>query len=606
MKKIGYRMINENSGITLISLVVTIIVIIILASIGINTGITTLKSSQLTRFTSQMKMMQLEVNELYEKYITGGTVKTKEGTKFVGEGILNIGKELTQADQEQISKIFRTTAEGGSNILDETGYRYFDTETISSLKIDGIDQEFLVNVQKRSFISFLGFKYNNDMYYTLEQLPDGLYNVGYINPNTGKPTFDVSYDKLTNGKWKININNIKYEEGQEWYITKWNVKYQLANTEKPDKWYTSEELSFIVDTTGKYRILIYQQDVQSQIVEIDISDVIPPTGDVVTTAPTTPVDKETIFQDTSSGNKEAVIPEGFHVSGVPEEQKIDKGLVVIAPDGSEFVWVPVDKKSLCVDGIADKEVAEIAETTPEGVKNYRGQLYNFSETTSSKRTYSESSYREPAYLTDSTNGDANTSEGHNTIGITKELLQDEYNAIINSIKEHGGFYIGRYESSLSESNATTAATTGHIQSKKGIMPTSAANEGTKTWYGLYQKQKEYATVISQSKVKSGMIYGSMYDAVMNWALSDEKEKNKVTASSTNHGPEKTGALESDVIKNIYDLGNNLWEWTAEALITSIRVLRGGYYNSTISASVRDDGDPSVTFGYGGSGSLLYL
>ena len=161
MKKIGYRMINENSGITLISLVVTIIVIIILASIGINTGITTLKSSQLTRFTSQMKMMQLEVNELYEKYITGGTVKTKEGTKFVGEGILNIGKELTQADQEQISKIFRTTAEGGSNILDETGYRYFDTETISSLKIDGIDQEFLVNVQKRSFISFLGFKYNN-------------------------------------------------------------------------------------------------------------------------------------------------------------------------------------------------------------------------------------------------------------------------------------------------------------------------------------------------------------------------------------------------------------------------------------------------------------
>lgn len=273
MKKIGYRMINENSGITLISLVVTIIVIIILATIGINTGINTLKSSQLTRFTAQMKLMQIEVNELYEKYITGGTVKTKDGTKFVGEGILNIGKELTQADQEQISKIFRTTAEGGSNVLDETGYRYFDTETISSLKIEGIDQEFLVNVQTRSFISFSGFKYNNEMYYTLEQVPDGLYNVGYINPNTGKPTFDVNYEKLPNGKWKVNINNIKYEEGQEGYITKWNVKYQLANTEKPDKWYTSEELSFIVDITGKYRILIYQQDVQSAIVDMEIVDV---------------------------------------------------------------------------------------------------------------------------------------------------------------------------------------------------------------------------------------------------------------------------------------------------------------------------------------------
>ena len=288
-------------------------------------------------------------------------------------------------------------------------------------------------------------------------------------------------------------------------------------------------------------------------------EITPPT----TTPPTTAVDKETIFQDPNSGNKEAVIPEGFKVSEVENEQKIDKGLVVISPDGSEFVWVPVDKKTLCVDGIADKEVAEIASGT-----DYRGQLYDFSGTTSSKIAYTSGGNREPAYLTSS------TSEGHNTIGITQELLQNEYNGIINSIKEHGGFYIGRYESSLSDSNDTTAATTGHIQSKKGIMPTSAGNEGTKTWYGLYQKQKEYATVISQSKVKSGMIYGSMYDAVMNWALSDENEKNKVTENSWNHGPDKTGVLSTDVIKNIYDLGNNLQEWTTEAENASDRVTRG--------------------------------
>ena len=300
----------------------------------------------------------------------------------------------------------------------------------------------------------------------------------------------------------------------------------------------------------------------------------PPTGDVVTTPPTTPVDKETIFQDTSSGNKEAVIPKGFKVSEVENEKIIDKGLVVIAPDGSEFVWVPVDKTSLCVDGIADKQVAEL----PQGESvNYRGQLYDFSGTTSSKKAYTPNGYREPAYLKDLTYGDANTSEGYNTIGITKELLQDEYNAIINSIKEHGGFYIGRYESSLSDSSATTAATTGHIQSKKGIMPTSAKNEGTKTWYGLYQKQKEYATEINknyQTKVKSGMIYGSMYDAVMNWALSDESEKVKVTASSTQHSLQATGLAKEDVIKNIYDLGNNLLEWTAEAYNTGYRVFRG--------------------------------
>ena len=325
--------------------------------------------------------------------------------------------------------------------------------------------------------------------------------------------------------------------------------------------------------------------------KVTAEEIIPPT----TTPPTTPVDKETIFQDLSSGNKEAVIPEGFSVSGKTEEQKIDKGLVVIAPDGSEFVWVPVDKTSLCVDGIADKEVAEIVNGT-----DYRGQLYNFSGTNSSKKAYTSDGNREPAYLTRSSDGDANTSAGHNTIGITKELLQDEYNAIINSIKEHGGFYIGRYESSLSE--------TGHIQSKKGIMPTSAGNEGTKTWYGLYQKQKEYAQIdkLKESQVKSGMIYGSMYDAVMNWALSDENEKNKVRASSTEHPLQATGLATEDVIKNIYDLGNNLFEWTAEANYTYGRVLRGGVYFNAYSPSYRDYNVPSYANSNYGSRALLYL
>ena len=144
------------------------------------------------------------------------------------------------------------------------------------------------------------------------------------------------------------------------------------------------------------------------------------------------------------------------------------------------------------------------------------------------------------------------------------------------------------------------------------MPTSAYNEGTRSWYGLYQKQKEYAQIdkLKESQVKSGMIYGSMYDAVMNWALygTDKADANKVTASSTKHGPGKTGALDSDVIKNIYDLGNNLYECTAEAYSTNIRVLRGGVYGYTHSPSSRSSSsnNPSVTYSDRGSRFLLYL
>ena len=299
----------------------------------------------------------------------------------------------------------------------------------------------------------------------------------------------------------------------------------------------------------------------------------PETGEVVTTPPTTEVGKDTIFKDPNSSDKEAYIPKGFKVSEESTEQKIDTGLVVIAPDGSEFVWVPVDKETLCVDGVADKEVAEIASGT-----DYRGVLYDFSGTTSSKIGYSDTGYREPAYLIDSTYADANPE--YNTIGLTPQILQDEYNVIIKSIQEKGGFYIGRYESSLSGSTNTEEATTGNIQSKRNVMPTSANNSGTNRWYGLYAKQKEYATILNQTKgtnIKSAMIYGSMYDAVMNWALygEDKTDASKVTnPSEPRNSKQATGTLERDKIKNIYDLGNNLREWTAEANYTYNRVGRG--------------------------------
>ena len=205
-------------------------------------------------------------------------------------------------------------------------------------------------------------------------------------------------------------------------------------------------------------------------------------------------------------------------------------------------------------------------------------------------TNSDNGYREPDVVTGSGSSYDNSStylEKMNDILETnftnsedfKAYMQDEYNAIIGSIKIKGGFYIGRYESSLSDSTNTTSATTGDIQSKRNVMPTNASNAGTYRWYGLYAKQHEYATVINskhQTNIKSAMIYGSMYDAVMNWALygADKTDANKVTASSTKHGPEYTGAVKEDKIKNIYDLGNNLYEWTAEAGDTNVRGRRG--------------------------------
>ena len=62
---------KSEKGITLISLIVTIIITIIIASIATVTGISTAKKTRYFNQISQLKRMQYEVNDLYQKYKNG-------------------------------------------------------------------------------------------------------------------------------------------------------------------------------------------------------------------------------------------------------------------------------------------------------------------------------------------------------------------------------------------------------------------------------------------------------------------------------------------------------------------------------------------------------
>ena len=105
---------KKENGITLMSLVITIVILLILASIATYSGIEVIKSSKLTKFTTEMKIMQTQVNELYQKMQDGDTT------------IEELGKDIS--DQTQVNKIFD---EVGIETVDERGkYRYFDKDKI--------------------------------------------------------------------------------------------------------------------------------------------------------------------------------------------------------------------------------------------------------------------------------------------------------------------------------------------------------------------------------------------------------------------------------------------------------------------------------------------
>ncbi len=148
--------------------------------------------------------------------------------------------------------------------------------------------------------------------------------------------------------------------------------------------------------------------------------------------------------------------------------------------------------------------------------------------------------------------------------------------MIKSINRYHGFYVSRYEMNQGNGN----------YSKINIQPASAINSETEKWYGLYNKANGYTNTnkTQNSSVISQMIWGSQYDAMINFALPNLENSNNINNPLIN-GISKTGIYfkGKDAINNIFDLNGNLMECTREwnYLEDAPIVRSGGVRNGSI-------------------------
>ena len=292
------------------------------------------------------------------------------------------------------------------------------------------------------------------------------------------------------------------------------------------------------------------------------------------------------------------------------EGTVDTGVVVNIKE-SEFVWVPVDDVVLDKNRVSDLPISADTGTsngktyTPMAVKdgdNYKGILYDFSGRNGylkygSKENYqgTSSQYREPDVVSFDT-GD------YKSEGITKDILTSEYNAMIASVLKYKGFYVARYEAGLDE-NKNIVFKNASVEANN-VTTTDASNRETSSWYGLYKKIKTFTN--ASDKVVSSMIWGSQYDAMMNWMAktgktvgsADDKKRNDTTITG--------GGEKPDIINNIYDLYGCHFEWTLEACNSNVRAKRGGRSGSGNSPASRNNGYPSSTVSYDSSRATLYI
>ena len=286
-------------------------------------------------------------------------------------------------------------------------------------------------------------------------------------------------------------------------------------------------------------------------------------------------------------------------SSSPSQDSVDHGLVIRDENDNEWVWIPVDSTTLgkMVETSTEaKTLCGTAVTTNKYSKTITiGKDSNTKELTRTTPGTTSSPYcREPDLVVgnDGTSYDAKPEYYNTILGFAnKEKMAEafvaDYNEMITSIAKYGGFYIGRYELSGTVTDPTE-------KSGKTLTNTN--------WYNLYNACRS-SKLQASDKVKTQMIWGCQWDVTMNWLISSgAKTSSEVNKDSrtwgnysdsegdakvivTENGTEtkkygskqNTGYSEYWKANNIYDLAGNCDEWTQEAINTSYRGVRGGYY-----------------------------
>ena len=211
------------------------------------------------------------------------------------------------------------------------------------------------------------------------------------------------------------------------------------------------------------------------------------------------------------------VPKGFTY----KEGTKDTGLVIKDENGNEFVWVPATESTYRKDTSFPGVTPRRDDTLPNGI--------------------------------------------------------DETADVV----KYGGFYIGRYEAGIPEGDTSPSNKIGIPVSKKDATVWTNIN---------YTNAKASAeNMISNEYVQTGLLTGKAWDTVCHWIKSDDELKDSRTYGNYNNSEspanvkgcgtkQVAGYSDKWMVKNIYDLAGNVWEWNSEALAPGFIHRGGSYYN----------------------------
>ena len=629
MKQNLKERVKSKNGITLIALVITIIVLLILAGVTIATltgdnGILT--KAQSAKEKNAQKTVEEQINlAVQASRINEGLVIDKD---ILEQELTNNGIEITKSENDELP--WTVKKDGYVYTISENG----EVKEKEGLVITAGDIEILKGAteEKKVRAQILSgetgtIKWESTGNITLSEAGENEVTVK-VNSNAnagetatvtakveGKTYQDSINVKIVAKVTGVTAEKIEVSIGDKSKIGKITAVPENAESVEVTSYVSQDitkatvdektgevtgvqegETTVTINAKGKLSGTVVTGTCSVKVTKLDHSEVVVPT----ITATGNLANKPNI-KEVREGN--IPIPQGYnYIKG----DKIGGAVITdaatgVEKTGNEFVWVPVDT-------LGNMAVPTSGTDANENT-NYRGVLYNWNTDATGNTAYDWSadstSYREPANLSSSYDSTSTNSSW------TSTLYQEEYNKMIKSVSQYGGFYVGRYEMSLNSE-------TKNAESKYGATSANASDTDTNQWYGLYNRAKTYAPENASQKVVSSMIWGSQYDAMLKWMKGN---KINVTSSSPTDlsigntsrnttrvtgGANNGQTVSKDKLSNIYDLLGNSREWTQEAYGTDYRVYRGGYYNLSYAPSNRLDNFPTSTLSGSGGRLTLYI
>ena len=616
---------KEENGITLIALVITIVILIILATITIDFAFgedgLIKRAMQAKNLTEEVTRKEQEsLNSLLDEYddIIGGGGSTPEEPDDEIKGTITFDDYEWQGD-------------GTASVVVRTE----ETEYTLQYQIVGAEETIEENewIDVKSGETITGLKYGDTVY---ARLTDGTneskeYANVTIEDNIAPQGTTISLSGTstdTEGSVTATVTLKDNESGVNVTGSKWVINTSSGNIGTEEASYTNnftknpEQIEIKNTTAGTYYLHVLTKDIAgnktetvSQAVTIEEaakSEVEEAIKDGHTFDETTQITDE-------QGNK-VTIPEGFKVAD-DSGKTVQEGIVIednFSEDegvrGSQYVWIPVGKFKKN-DGTTSNEIVLGRYKFPyldKGDWQLIQEAYTTSNPTNYKNSvkmdYSDWYINNTYFMEMPTYRQGNIvhegTQGQNATAYELEKW-------VNSVKNNGGYYIGRYEASYASGASSEMDFAVDYSKCKAASKVSTSYQASfymtykvgALWNCITQIDASKVSINtyknSSNGVRSDLINSYAWDTALIY-IHEAGNTNYADKEVEGNNITNTGVSGDEVCK-INDLVANISEWTTEycsmynGTDNFCCTYRGGVTSGHRSQSYTETAFPSIGF-----------